>query len=383
MKIYLDNAATTPLHPEALEKMLPFLKDKFGNPSSTHSYGREVRVAIEEAREKIALIINADPSEVYFTSGGTEAINFILNGITLTSQEDENRDEFICWNSEHKAVLEVGESLQKTGIKFSKATTEKGAVDFHNLSGKTTEKTSLLAVMFANNETGIVNNIASLAEIKERTGARIFTDAVQAFGKFPIDVKKLNIDAMSMSSHKINGPKGIGAAYIKNGAPLQSFMIGGPQERNRRGGTENPAAIIGFAEAAGIAHENLDFHFNHVSGLKSRFINLLENSGFSGITINSDDNSSPYILNLTLDSSGYKNDPEAMFMYLDLNGLAVSGGSACTSGVIKPSHVIKNLGYSDLDAAGTFRLSFGIFNTPDEIDQAAEIFIGMLGKFRK
>ncbi|MFZ5949015.1 MAG: cysteine desulfurase family protein [Stygiobacter sp.] len=382
--VYLDNAATTPVHPKVFEKMIPFLKENFGNPSSIHSFGRKVRVAIEDARETIANIINADPSEIYFTSGGTEANNFIINGISKANFNETRRNKIITDNAEHHAVLDTIENLFHAGfeteiIKVNKET----KVESNTLRKSIDKKVSLISIMHVNNETGSINNISELTKLFDDKDIYFHTDAVQSFGKIKIDVKELGINSLSASAHKINGPKGVGFAYVKSGTPISPLLFGGSQERNRRGGTENIAGIIGLSEAAKIKMESLDYSFQYVEKLKKRMIDGIKNLDSENIFINGGNDSLPYILSLTLNSEKYNNDAESIIMFLDINGIAASSGSACTSGTIKASHVIKASGYSEKDAAGTVRFSFSTENTEEEIDYTLEILSNLLKKFQK
>ncbi len=383
MKVYFDNAATTPLHPKVLEKMLPFLKEDFGNASSIHSYGRKVRVAIEEARETIAAFINANPSEIYFTSGGTEANNFVLSGIARSEFEESGRNHIITTKSEHHCVLDSAAELHKTKFELSLVDSTKGTkVSESSVLQLIKSNTSLISVINVNNETGAVNPIAELAAHAKDRNIFIHTDAVQNFGKKIIDVKQLGVDALCASAHKINGPKGIGFAYVKSGTPLSSLIFGGSQERNRRGGTENAAAIVGFAAAIKIAGENIEENERHVKKLRERLLAGLKSIADGRIRINGGEDSSPYILSVTFKSEFYNNDSEAMLMYLDINGVAASNGSACTSGTLKPSHVILAAGYSTEDANGTIRFSFGQQNTEHEVDYVLEVLEKFEKKFR-
>jgi len=382
--IYFDNAATTPVHPKVFEKMKPFLEEEYGNPSSIHSFGRKARVAIEEARETIADFIGANPSEIYFTSGGTEANNFLIRGIVNAEFAESCRDEIITSDAEHHAVLDTYEELDKSNFKARLIeVNNQTKVELSKISNSISTKTSFASFMYANNETGSINPVKEISEILKPKNIFFHTDAVQSFGKIPVNVKELGIDALSASAHKINGPKGIGFAYAKSGTPLSPLLFGGSQERNRRGGTENIAGIVGLAEAVRIRKETMSDTFEHVSLLRRNFINGLKSLDSRSITINGGEDALPYIVSLTLDSQSYRNDSDSMVMYLDINGLAVSSGSACTSGTIKASHVILASGYKPEDAAGTLRISFGYQNTIDEVEQGLEIMKRFLEKFRK
>lgn len=382
MKIYLDNAATTKVHPRVLEKMLPYLGENFGNPSSIHSFGRKSRVAIEDSREIIADFINSDPSELYFTSCGTESNNFIINGIAKTEFNESGRNHIITSAGDHKAVLYPIEKLLDQGYVSSTIPTEQ---NFHfnkeKLFKAVTEQTSLISLIHVNNETGSINDIKEWSS--KFNNIYIHTDAVQSFGKINIDVKDLGIHSLSASAHKLYGPKGIGLAYIKSGTPMDSFMHGGGQERNRRAGTENVASIVGFAEAVQIAKENLIENYKKVESLKNYFLNGIISNGIQGISQNSPEKSSPYILSCTFDPSLYKNDSEAILMFMDINGIAVSSGSACASGTLKPSHVILSAGFSEEYANGTVRFSFTADNTIEEMDYTIIVLKKLANKLKR
>ncbi|MCF8241603.1 MAG: cysteine desulfurase [Melioribacteraceae bacterium] len=384
MKVYLDNAATTRMHPKVLEKMLPYLQDNFGNPSSIHYYGRKVRVAVEDAREFIADFINAIPSEIYFTSGGTESNNFIINGISKTEFNESGKEKIITSQSEHHAVLDTIEHLQNEGFNCSFIRNDSnGKVDTNSLMAAIDNSTSFISLIHVNNETGAVNDIKKIAGQVKPFNVYIHSDCVQSFCKVPIDVKSTGIDALTASGHKIYGPKGTGFAYVKSGTPLSPFIFGGSQERNRRGGTENVAGIIGLAEAVKIAKSEMNDNLKEVIKLRDRFLNGLNKINDDTFEINGAGTSSPYIVSVTFKNEFYKTDAEAMLMFLDINGVAASSGAACTSGTLKPSHVILALNKSVEDASGTLRFSFSPKNTNYEIDYALEVIEKMKNKFRK
>lgn len=384
MKVYLDNAATTPLHPKVFEKMKHFLTEDFGNPSSIHSFGRTARVAIEEARETIAGFINADASEIYFTSGGTEANNFSLFGIARGAFQETKKNCIVTSKAEHHSVLDSSIELEKQGFGLRLLDVQQStAVDINLLTRCIDSDTVLVSVMHVNNETGSVNPVKSIAAVAKKKECYIHTDAVQSFGKVRIDVKDLGIDALCGSAHKIYGPKGIGFAYVKSGTPVSPLLFGGSQERNRRGGTENVAAIAGFTEAAKIAHANMEENVNHIRTLREKLIKGISDIDQTGICINGGSEVSPHVLSVTFKSDFYKNDSEAMLIYLDINGIAASNGSACTSGTLKPSHVILGAGYSVEDAIGTIRFSFGKQNTFEEVDYTLEVLEKLAKKFKR
>ncbi len=384
LKVYFDNAATTKVHPQVFEKIIPFLNEEYGNPSSIHSFGRKVRVAIEEARETAAEFINADPSEIYFVSNGTEANNFPILGIAKTVFSESTKNEIITSTVEHASVLESFEELSKLGfsVKIIDVTND-CVVDQKILQSQISSDTSLVSLIHVNNETGAVNNIEKISEFIRDKDIYLHTDAVQSFGKIDLDVKKMGIHSLSASAHKLHGPKGIGLVYAKAGTPLSPMILGGSQERNRRGGTEFTAGIIGFAEAIQTAKKEMKENFDKVNRLKNYFINGIEQSSLQNYSINCKESPFPFILSITFNSDYYKNDSEAMLMFLDINGIAASNGAACTSGTLKPSHVIMNMGKSKEDASGTIRFSFSAYNTIKEIDYTVEKLELMAKKFRK
>lgn len=370
MKTYLDNAATTKVHPRVLDSMMPYLTKNYGNPSSIHSFGRKARVAVEDSREVIANFINADPSEIYFTSCGTESTNFIINGIAKTEFLESGRNHLVTTAGDHKATLNSIEQLSGIGFNYNFIKLNKNfLIQYSDLENSISKTTSLASFIHVNNETGTILDIEHIRKLLPNIFFHI--DTVQSFGKINIDVKKMNVDALSISAHKIYGPKGVGAAYIKSGTPMNSLIIGGGQERNRRAGTENVASIVGFAEAVKLAKENMNKNYQKMKKLKDHFI--LGVSNIDGIIINKSINTSPYILSLTLNPNIYKTDSEAILMFFDINGIAVSAGSACTSGTLKPSHVILAAGYSEDYAKGTIRFSFSPENNIEEIDYTIDV----------
>jgi len=373
MKVYFDNASTTQIHPKVFEAMLPYLKDNFGNASSIHSYGRKARVAIEDAREIIADFIGAIPSEIYFTSGGTEAINFIINGIAKTNFSETGKNELLTTPIEHKAVLDTHFDLAENGFKPKLIEVNNdGSFNPSSLIENISYDTSLVSIMYTNNELGTINNIHKIPQYLS-DDQYLFCDAVQAFGKIDIDVNKLNVHALSGSAHKIYGPKGIGFAFVKSGTPISPLLFGGSQERNRRGGTENIAAIVGLAEAVNIIEKEMGDNYKKVTALNSYFKESVFQIFGDKIEINGGSNTSPYILSFTFKGEYFKNDGEALLMGLDINGIAASQGSACTSGTIKPSHVILRTGKNIDDANGTLRFSFNPNNINAEIDYVISV----------
>ncbi|MBQ3116014.1 MAG: cysteine desulfurase [Clostridia bacterium] len=377
-QIYFDHAATTPLCKEALDKMLPYFTDVFGNPNSQHAFGRESVKAVDEARDIIAKIINAKPNEVYFTSGGTEGDNWALRGVAHAYKDKGNH--IIISPIEHAAMLSTAKALAKEGFKISYMKVDnEGVVDLDHLRSIAKEGTIFIGCMMANNEVGTIEPIKEIAKIAKDCGAVSFTDAVQAAGVLKIDVKELGVDLMSMSAHKIYGPKGVGALYIRNGVKVQSILTGGHQERMKRGGTTNVAGIVGFAEAFKIADRDLEKNFNYVSGLRDRFIDrVLAEVPF--VKLNGPrENRLP----ANADFSFEFIEGESILFSLDLAGIAVSSGSACSSGSLEPSHVLLALGLPEALAHGSIRFSFGKHNTIEEVDYAVEKIKEAVQKLRE
>ena len=366
-QIYFDHAATTPLCKEALEKMLPYFTEVYGNANSQHAYGREAVKAVDDARDTIAKIIGAKPNEVYFTSGGTEADNWALRGI-LKANEKKGK-HFIISPIEHAAMLSTAKALEKEGFEISfMKVDEFGVVDLEYLKSIVRKDTIFIGCMMANNEVGTIEPIKQIAEIAKSVGAFCFTDAVQAAGVLKIDVKELGVDLMSMSSHKIYGPKGVGALYIRNGLKVESILTGGHQERTKRGGTTNVPGVVGFAEAFKIADSEMEHNFNYVSSLRDRFIDRVLNE-VSYVKLNGPrENRLP----ANADFSFEFIEGESILFSLDLAGIAVSSGSACSSGSLEPSHVLLSLGLPEGLAHGSIRFTFGKHNTIEEVDYAVE-----------
>ncbi len=376
--IYFDHAATTPVDKTVLEKMLPYFCDIFGNPNSQHAFGRESVKAVDEARDTIAKIINAKPNEVYFTSGGTESDNWALRGI---ANAHKNKGKHVIISPiEHAAMLATSKELAKDGfeIEFMKVDSD-GLVDLEHLKSIVRDDTIFVGCMLANNEVGTIEPIKEIAEIAHAKGAVCFTDAVQAAGVLKTDVKELGVDMMSMSSHKIYGPKGVGALYIRNGLKVASILTGGHQERMKRGGTTNVPAIVGFAEAFRIADEEREKNFEYVSSLRDRFIDRVINE-VPFVKLNG---SRQNRLPANADFSFEYIEGESILFSLDLAGIAVSSGSACSSGSLEPSHVLLALGLPEALAHGSIRFSFGKHNTVEEIDYAVDTLKEAVNRLRQ
>ena len=365
--IYFDHAATTPVCKEALEKMIPYFTDVFGNPNSQHAFGRESAKAVDSARDSIAKIINCKPNELYFTAGGTESDNWALRGVAHAYKDKGNH--IVISPIEHAAMIETAKALKKEGfeVDFMKVD-EYGFVDLEHLKSIVKKGTIFVGCMLANNEVGTIEPIKEIAEIAHSVGAICFTDAVQAAGVLKIDVKDLGVDLMSMSSHKIYGPKGVGALYIRNGVKVQSILTGGHQERTKRGGTTNVPGIVGYATAFEIADKEQEQNFNYVSSLRDHFIDrVLSEVPF--VKLNGPrENRLP----ANADFSFKFIEGESILFSLDLAGICVSSGSACSSGSLEPSHVLLSLGLPEELAHGSIRFSFGKHNTIEEVDYAVE-----------
>jgi cysteine desulfurase len=367
-RIYLDHAATTPMHPRVIEKMMEVMNNNFGNPSSIHSFGREARHYIDLARETLARSIGAKENEIIFTSGGTEADNMALFGAAESNQHKGKH--IITTQVEHHAVLHACQRLEKMGFEVTYLPVdETGEISLDDLSTALREDTILVSVMFGNNEVGTLQPIKEIGEILKSHQALFHTDAVQAYGIEDINVNELNVDLLSVSAHKINGPKGTGFLYVRDKVKLVPRAFGGEQERKRRAGTENVAAIVGFQEAVKIASEERLVKREKYQGFKKTFVEKLaaHNIEFSinGLL----EKSMPHILNLSFPGTNV----EAMLVNLDLAGIAVSSGSACTAGSIEPSHVLVAMFGKESDVLiNSIRFSFGFNTTEDQIIKTAE-----------
>ena len=369
-RIYLDHNATTPLHPEVLEAMTPYLTDRFGNGSSIHAYGREARNAIDTAREQVADLIGAkSPSEIVFTSSGTEADNHAIKGLAELQRSRNGGNHIITSAVEHHAVLHTCQHLEKHGFEVTYLPVDRyGRIHTDALREAIRETTISISIMHANNETGTVQPIAEVAEIAATHSISLHTDAVQSVGKLPVDVQELGISLLSLSGHKLYGPKGIGVLYMRRGTRLENLMHGGSHERNRRAGSENVPAIVGLGAAAQIAKTNREIYVGHLDrltqklrdGLHKRLDGLYENGH--------PDHCLPGTLNISFEFV----EGESLILRLDMEGICVSTGSACTSGSMEPSHVLAALGLRPQLAQGTVRFSLGRDNTEVEIDEVIE-----------
>ena len=378
-QIYLDYNATSPVRPEVLEVMLPFYKEQFGNPSSVHWAGRQVSGALEKAREQVASLINASPAEIVFVSCGSEGDNMAIKGSLDPLKEKGNH--IITTAVEHPAVLETCEALEKDGYEVTYLPVSKdGQLDLADLEKAITDKTILISIMWANNETGNLYPIEEIGKIAKKYNIRFHTDAVQAVGKVPVDVQKANLDLLVISGHKIGAPKGVGAIYIRRGTRMKNFMHGGHQERNRRAGTQNVAGIVGLGKACEMAADELDDYYKRVRALRDR----LEDGVLSqvlDIKLNGTPDRDDRLPN-TLNVSFAYIEGESLLLNLDMFGIAASSGSACTSGSLEPSHVMGAMCVEVTLAHSSTRFSLGPETTEEEIDKVLEVLPATVQRLR-
>jgi len=376
-RIYFDHNATTPVLDEVFEAMVPFLKEQWGNPSSIHWAGRGTRKAVEDARERVAALLNCAPLELIFTSSGTEGDNHAIKGLAYAQKNKGNH--IITTKVEHPAVLSTCKHLQKEGFEVTYLDVDKdGLIDLEELTKAITPKTILISVMFANNETGVIFPIKEIGRIAKEKGVAFHTDAVQAAGKIKIDVQDLNVDLMTISGHKLYAPKGVGALFIKRGTRLVPLIHGGHQERNRRGGTENVAGIVAMGKAAEIAMRDMDKEVEHLQVLKERLEKGMADK-VPHIKVNGHaDKRLPNTSNISFEFV----EGESLLLNLDMKGIAASSGSACTSGSLEPSHVLVSMGLTHELSHGSVRFSLGKSNTVEEIDYLLEIMPPIVERMR-
>ena len=376
--IYLDNAASTAVHPEVVKEMMPYFDTQYGNPSSIHQFGRKAKNAIEKARKQVATLIGAEPNEILFTSGGTESNNTILDGV-LTSNSEPDPEHIITSSIEHEAVLQPCKEFENVGIKITYLPVdEHGIVNPDEITNSINSHTVLVSIMFANNEVGTIQPIKEISEICKKYQIPLHTDAVQAVGKIPINVKDLGVDALSISSNKINGPKGIGALFIKKGLMVTPQILGGGQENGLRSGTENVASIVGFGKACEIAKERLNGNISHFQTLHSSILSKITKE-ISHVKLNGHPEKRIFN-NVHLTFMGVNG--EDLIIKLDEHGIAASTGSACSVHTQKASHVLKAMGFNHEQITGSLRLSFGYMNTLDEIDQTVEVLKKVVAELR-
>ena len=362
MDIYLDNSATTKLDNEVLKEMLPYLQENYGNPSSAYKIGRENKAIIENARKQVAKVLNANTEEIYFTSGGSESNNMALKGVAFANQDKGKH--IITSKIEHPAVLETCKELEIHGFEITYINVDKnGIVDLKQLETSIREDTILISIMFANNEIGTIEPIKNIGRIAKQYNVLFHTDSVQAIGNIKIDVKELGIDLLSLSAHKFYGPKGIGALYVRDGINFRKYLNGGHQERNKRAGTENVAGIVGLGKAITLAYNNVDDKNKYLYDLRTYLINEIEKN-IQDVRINGRlKNRLPGNINISVKGV----EADNILTELDKKGIFISTGSACTTGSVESSHVLKAIGLSDNEAHSSIRISLGKYNTKDEL----------------
>lgn len=376
-KVYMDYAATTPLKKEVLEEMVPYFSETFGNPSSIHSFGREARKAVDLARDRVAKALNAKSEEIYFTAGGSESDNWAIKGVALANKNKGNH--IITSAIEHHAVLHTCESLEKQGFEITYLPVDQyGMVDPEQVRRAINSNTILVTIMFANNEIGTIQPIKEIGAITRENGIYFHTDAVQAVGHVPIDVNKLNIDLLSLSGHKLYGPKGIGALFIRKGVKISPIIHGGAQERNRRAGTENVPGIVGLGKAVELAYANMEANNKRLINLRDRLIEGIL-SKIDHVYLNGHPtNRLPGNVNMSFEYI----EGESLLLSLDMKGIAASSGSACTSGSLDPSHVLLAIGLSHEIAHGSLRLTLGEENTDEDVDYVLEVLPEIVNRLR-
>ena len=378
MRVYFDYNATTPLAPEVTDAVLRAMRDVFGNASSIHHFGQQAKATLDDARSAVAALLNADPSEIVFTSGGTESDNLAIRG-AAEAIEPAGRRHLIASGIEHEAVLNTLRALARRGWRTTLLPSDaSGLISPDRLREVIDADTALVSVMHANNEVGTIQPVAALAAIAHQHGALMHTDAVQSAGKVPVDVRALGVDLLSLSGHKFNGPKGAGALWIKRGTRMQPTVTGGKHERNRRAGTENVPAIAGLGAAVRLALGKLTAEAARVSALRDRLeAGIL--AAVPGTAVNgARDARVPNTTNISFD----RVEAESLLIALDLEGIAVSTGSACSSGTLEPSHVLKAMGLPAHRTQNSLRFSLGMFSTQEEVDRVVEVLPRLVEKLR-
>ena len=362
---YMDYSATTYVKPEVLDAMMPFFTEKFGNPSSFYGISRETKMAIDNARAQVAKAINCDPNEVYFTGGGSEADNWAIKGIATAHMKKGNH--IITTKIEHHAVLHTCEFLEKFGIEVTYLdVNEEGFVDLKQLEEAITDKTILVSIMFANNEIGTIQPIKEIGALCREKKVLFHTDAVQAVGSVPVDVKEMNIDLLSLAGHKLYGPKGIGALYIRRGVRIDNLIHGGGQERGRRAGTENIPGVVGLGKAIELATENIEENRARLTVLRDKLIDgILERIPYARLNGPRGDKRLPGNSNISFEFI----EGESILLSLDFEGICASSGSACTSGSLDPSHVLLAIGLPHEKAHGSLRTSLGAASTEEDVEK--------------
>lgn len=375
---YLDHAATTPIDEQVLDAMLPYLRDKFGSASTLYSIGREARDVVEEAREKMAALIGAQPEEVYFTSGGTESDNWAVFGVAAAKATKGKH--IITSKIEHHAILEPCHLLEKQGYSVTSLDVDpNGFVNTDELAGAVTDQTVLITIMHANNEIGTIEPVEEIGRIARERKIHFHTDTVQTIGHIPVDVDAIGCDSLAVSAHKIYGPKGIGAMYIRKGARVDRFIRGGGQENNRRAGTHNVAGIVGLGKAAELAKLRMAAEFEATTKLRDALIAGIE-SRIKDVKLNGDRvKRLPNNVNFSFEGI----EGESMILLMDMNGICVSSGSACTSGSLDPSHVLMSLGLKHEQAHGSLRMTLGKDNTAAQVEKVLDTLPGIVNRLRE
>jgi len=381
--IYLDHTATTPLDPRVREAMEPYFSGIFGNASSAHAFGRQARAALERARISIARCVGAEPGEIFFTSGGTESDNLALIGATRSARAT-GRTHLVTSRGEHHAVLDTCEALTTEGVALSLADLdEHGQIDPDQVNRLAGSSTSVVSIMHANNEIGTINPVRTIAAHAHEAGALFHTDAVQSVGKIPVDVRDLGVDLMTFTAHKLYGPKGIGALYVRRGTALDPLFHGGGQERGKRPGTENVALAVGFAMALEIACTTMKEESARLAALRGALEEAIR-TRFPFVIVNGAvDERLPHILNVSVDHRQMPLEGEMLVANMDLKGIAVTSGSACSSGSIQPSHVLLAMGRDPDTARATIRFSFGRSNTEEHVTDVVKAFGEVLEQMAK
>jgi cysteine desulfurase len=384
MRVYFDYNATTPLAPEVADAVAAATRDLFGNASSVHHFGQQAKAALDEARSALATLVHGDPSEMVFTSGGTESDNFAIRGAadameTIAASSANTRRQIVASAIEHEAVLNTLKALARRGWQPALLPVDQtGIVSPAQLRERLTASVALVSVMHANNEIGTIQPIAEIAAIAHERGALVHTDAVQTVGKIPVDVRALGVDLLSLSAHKFNGPKGAGALWIKRGTRLQPILTGGKHERSRRAGTENVPAIVGMGVAARLAAAKMASEAARVGALRDRLENGILSSVPGTVVNGNPDSRVPNTTNISFD----RVEAESLLIALDLDGVAVSTGSACSSGTLEPSHVLRAMGFQANRVQSSLRFSLGLFSTAEEVDRVITLLPGLVDKLR-
>jgi cysteine desulfurase len=377
-KVYFDNAATTRVKDEVIEEMQKYYSELYGNPSSIYNFGQLAKKAVESSREKVARLLNSNPDEIYFTGGGSEADNWAIKGILSANEKKGNH--IITTKIEHHAVLHTCEYLEKKGAEVTYLDVdENGLIDLKQLEESIKDNTVLISIMFANNEIGTIQPIKEIGEIAKKHDIYFHTDAVQAVGNEVIDVKDMNIDLLSLSAHKIHGPKGVGALYIKKGTRIHNLIHGGAQEKNKRAGTENVPGIAGLGRAADIAYNNFDQKREKLIKLRDRLIEKIDKEIPECQLNGHREKRLPGNVNFSFKYI----EGESLLLYLDMEGISASSGSACTSGSLDPSHVLMSIGLPHEIAHGSLRLSLSDYNTEEDVDYTVEKLINVVKRLRQ